>query len=170
MKIRKEEAEDNQGVRRVNELAFGTPAEANLVDALRDQVQPTISLVADEGDEIVGHIMFSPVVLTGHPDLKIMGLAPMAVLPSHQRKGIGTKLVHAGLIECEKLKFGAIVVLGHPEYYPRFGFVPSSRFDLGCEYEVPEDVFMAKELREGYLRGATGIITYHAAFCESGRG
>lgn len=164
MQIRKEKVEDIEGVRRVNELAFGTAAEADLVDALRDQAQPTISLVADDRGEIVGHIMFSPVVLAGHPGLKIMGLAPMAVLPIHQRIGIGAKLVHAGLGECEKLKFGAVVVLGHPEYYSRFGFVPSSRFGLGCEYEVPEDVFMVKELREGYLGGATGIITYHAAF------
>ena len=164
MRIRKEKEEDIEGVRRVNELAFGARAEADLVDALRDQAQPTISLVADNRGKIVGHIMFSPVVLKGHPNLSIMGLAPMAVLPIHQRNGIGTKLVHAGLKECEKLEFGAVVVLGHPEYYPRFGFVPSSRFDLGCEYNVPEDVFMVKELREGYLRGATGIITYHAAF------
>ena len=164
MQIRKEKIEDIQGVRRVNELAFGTPAEADLVDALRGQAQPTISLVADEGGEIVGHIMFSPVDLSGHPDLKIMGLAPMAVLPIYQRTGIGTKLVRAGLEECENLEFGAVVVLGHPEYYSRFGFVPSSSFELSCEYEVPDDVFMAREIQEGYLRGATGIITYHAAF------
>ncbi len=164
MQIRKEKVEDMEGVRRVNELAFGTAAEADLVDALSNRAQPTISLVADDRSEIVGHIMFSPVVLTGHADLKIMGLAPMAVLPIHQRNGIGTKLVHAGLEECEKLKFGAVVVLGHPEYYSRFGFAPSSRFSVSCEYEVPEDVFMVKELGEGYLRGATGIIAYHAAF------
>ena len=164
MQIRKERAEDIEGVRRVNVSAFDTAAEANLVDALRDQAQPTISLVADDHGEIVGHIMFSPVTLIGHPDLKIMGLAPMAVLPEQQRKGIGTRLVLSGLEECEKLNFGAVVVLGYPEYYPRFGFVPSSRYGIDCEYEVPEDVFMVKELREGYLSGATGLITYHAAF------
>lgn len=164
MQIRKEKEEDMGGVRRVNESAFDTATEANLVDVLRDQAQPIISLVADERGEIVGHIMFSPVVLSGHPDLKIMALAPMAVLPDHQRKGVGTKLVLAGLEECEKQNFGAVVVLGYPEYYPRFGFVPSSRFGIGCEYEVPEDVFMVKELQEGYLRGATGLISYHAAF------
>jgi len=164
MRIRKEKLDDTEGIRRVNELAFGTLAEAALVDALRDRTQPTIPLVAEEEGEIVGHIMFSPVVVTGHPNLKIMGLTPMAVLPIHQRNGVGTTLMHAGLEECEKLKFGAVVVLGHPGYYPRFGFVPSSHFNLSCEYEVPEDVFMAKELRAGYLLGAAGIITYHAAF------
>ena len=164
MQIRKEKVEDIKGVRRVNESAFDTATEANLVDALRDQAQPIISLVADDQGEIAGHILFSPVVLTGHPDLKIMGLAPMAVLPGYQRKGVGSKLVLAGLEECEKLNVGAVVVLGYPEYYPRFGFVPSSRFGIGCEYEVPEDVFMVKELREGYLGGATGVIKYLAAF------
>lgn len=164
MRIREEREEEMGHVRRVNESAFETPAEANLVDALREQAQATISLVAHDQGEIVGHIMFSPVMFTGHPELKIMGLAPMAVLPERQRNGIGTELVQAGLVECEKNSFGAVVVLGYPEYYPRFGFMPSSHFGIGCEYEVPEDVFMVLELQEGYLRGATGIIKYHSVF------
>ena len=73
-------------------------------------------------------------------------------------------MVRAGLDACAKRGVGAVVVLGHPEYYPRFGFLPSSRFGIGCEYDVPEDVFMVKELQRGYLRGVTGIIKYHAAF------
>lgn len=164
MKIRKESEEDKEGVRRVNESAFETAAEADLVDALREQAQQIISLVADVEGEIVGHIMFSPVVLTGHPDLKIMGLAPMAVIPDHQRRGIGTELVRAGLEECEMLGFGAVVVLGHPDYYPRFEFITSSHLGIGCEYDVPEEVFMVRELQEGYLRGATGVIKYHDVF------
>jgi len=164
VQIRYENEEDRTGVQTVNEAAFATAAEANLVIALREQARPVISLVADDGGAIVGHIMFSPVVLDGHPELKIMGLAPMAVLPERQRKGIGSALVRAGLDECNKLGFGAVVVLGHSEYYPRFGFLPSIRFGIGCEYRVPEDVFMVKELQAGYLRAATGTIRYHAAF------
>jgi putative acetyltransferase len=164
MQIRKEREGDAQSVRLVNEAAFETNTEAKLVDMLRGQVQPTISLVADSSGDIVGHIMFSPVILSGHPELNIMGLAPLAVLPVQQRKGIGTELVQAGLEACQKLGFGAVVVLGHPDYYPRFGFVSSSHFGIDCEYDVPEDVFMVKELQEGYLNGATGIIKYHAAF------
>ena len=164
MHIRKESEKDIPGVHHVNESAFETDAEAKLVDTLRDQVQATISLVADDVGEIVGHIMFSPVTLSGHTRLKLMGLAPMAVLPEHQNKGIGTELVKAGLEECKRLGFGAVVVLGHPGYYPRFGFLPSSRFGIRCEYDVPEDVFMIKELQEGYLDGITGIIKYHTAF------
>jgi putative acetyltransferase len=117
-----------------------------------------------EGGTIVGHIMFSPVSLSGHPGLKIMGLAPMAVAPEQQRKGIGSALVRAGLERCKQLGFGAVVVLGHPRYYPRFGFSPSTRFGIKCEYEVPEEVFMVQELQPGYLRSVSGTIKYHAAF------
>lgn len=148
----------------VNVSAFETPAEANLVDALREQAQPLVSLVAEDDGAIVGHILFSPVSLSGHPALRIMGLGPMAVAPEHQRKGIGSALVRAGLERCRQRDFGAVVVLGHPAYYPRFGFSSSARFGLGCEYDVPEEVFMVVELQPGFLRGASGKVMYHAAF------
>lgn len=164
LQIRTEKKEDGANVRVVNVSAFETTSEADLVAALHEQAHPIISLVADDRGDIVGHIMFSPVALTGHPELNIMGLAPMAVLPEHQRKNIGSSLVRAGLDACTKSGVGAVVVLGHPEYYRRFGFLPSAPFGIGCEYEVPEDVFMVKELQQGYLRGAAGIIKYHAAF------
>lgn len=167
MQIRTEREEDRTGVRAVNESAFATPAEADLVDALRGQARPVVSLVADDQGAIVGHILFSPVLLTGHPDRKIMGLGPMAVLPEHQRKGVGSALVAAGLEACEKLGYGAVVVLGDPEFYRRFGFVPSTQFAIRCEYEAPEGAFMVKELRPGNLRGATGTIKYHAAFSNA---
>jgi putative acetyltransferase len=166
--IRSEERKDWAAVHAVNESAFGTPAEANLVDALRDQAQPIVSLVGEDTSAydgiIVGHIMFSPVSLPGHPALRMMGLAPMAVAPAHQRNGIGSALVRAGLEQCRKLGFGAVVVLGHPAYYPRFGFAPSTRFGIGCEYDVPEEVFMVVELDAGVLRGASGKVKYHPAF------
>jgi putative acetyltransferase len=164
MPIRAEEQRDWPAVHAVNVSAFETPAEANLVDALREQAQPLVSLIAEDNGAIVGHIMFSPVSLSGHPGLKIMGLAPMAVAPAHQRKGIGSALVRAGLEQCQQLGFGAVVVLGHPTYYPRFGFSSSARFGIGCEYEVPEEVFMVVELEAGCLRGASGKVRYHAAF------
>jgi putative acetyltransferase len=164
MLIRSEEQKDWAAVHAVNVSAFETSAEANLVDALREQAQPVVSLVAEDKGAIVGHIMFSPVVLPGHPELKIMGLAPMAVAPGHQRKGIGSALVRTGLEQCKQLGFGAVVVLGHPDYYPRFGFSPSTHFCIGCEYEVPEEVFMVVELQPGVLQGASGKVKYHAAF------
>jgi putative acetyltransferase len=164
MLIRAEEHGDWAAVHAVNVSAFERPAEANLVDALREHAQPIVSLVAEDNGAIVGQIMFSPVSLSGDPALEIMGLAPMAVLPGHQRRGIGSALVRAGLEQCRQLGFGAVVVLGHPAYYPRFGFSPSARCGIGCEYEVPEDVFMVLELRAGFLRGASGKVRYHAAF------
>ena len=164
MLIRAEEQSDCSAVRVVNVSAFETPAEADLVDALREQARPFVSLVAEDNGTILGHIMFSPVSLSGHPELRIMGLAPMAVAPEHQRKGIGSALVRAGLEQCKQREFGAVVVLGHPGYYPRFGFSPSARFGISCEYEVPEDVFMVVELQKDFLRGASGKIKYHTAF------
>ncbi len=164
MVIRPEEQIDRGAVYAVNVSAFETPAEADLVDALREEARPVVSLVAEEDGEIVGHIMFSPVSLSGHPDLQMMGLAPMAVVPQRQRRGVGSALVRAGLERCRELGCGAVVVLGHPGYYPRFGFSPSSRFGITSEYEVPEEVFMVLELEPGALSGVSGTVRYHAAF------
>ena len=164
MLIRTENEKDRDAVFAVNGSAFETPAEATLVDMLREQAQPIVSLVAEDQGNVVGHIMFSPVSLSENHDLKVMGLAPMAVAPEHQRKGIGSALVRAGLEQCRQLDFVAVVVLGHPEYYPRFGFSPSSRFGIDSEYEVPEEVFMAMELKPEALSGKTGRVKYHAAF------
>lgn len=164
MLIRAEEERDWAAVYALNAAAFETTAEADLVDTLRRESKPIISLVADDAGEIVGHIMFSPVALTGHPDLSIMGLAPMAVAAPRRRGGIGTLLVRTGLDRCMQIGAGAVVVLGHPAYYPRFGFVPSVNFAMRCEYDVPAEAFMVVELRSGYLRGATGTIKYLAAF------
>jgi len=162
--IRVEKENDRDAVFAVNASAFETPAEATLVDVLREHAQPVVALVAEENGNVVGHIMFSPVSLSENPDLKLMGLAPMAVAPEHQRKGIGSALVRAGLEQCRQLGFVAVVVLGHPEYYPRFSFSPSSRFGIDSEYEVPEDVFMAIELVPDALNGKTGTAKFHYAF------
>jgi putative acetyltransferase len=164
MLIRIEEERDWPAVHALNVAAFETSAEANLVDALRRQARPLVSVVAEQGSEIVGHILFSPVTLADFSDLTLMGLAPMAVAKQHQRQGIGSALVRAGIDYCRELGFGAVVVLGHPEYYPRFGFQPASAFGLTCEYNVPDDVFMAMDLQSGYLSGKTGAIAYHTAF------
>ena len=164
--IRSEDVSDWAAVHAVNISAFETPVEANLVDALRSQAQPIISLVAVDSGSLVGHIMFSPVTLSDHLDLNIMGLAPMAVVPSHQSRGIGSDLVRVGLDRCRELGVEAVVVLGHPEYYPRFGFVPSVRFGIRSEYEVPDEVFMVVELQDGVLRNAPGTVRYHQAFNE----
>ncbi len=164
MLIQSEKEKDIDSVFALNVKAFETPAEAKLVDILREQADPVISLVCEDNLEIVGHIMFSPVILSGHPELKVMGLAPMAVLPEHQRKGFGSELEETGLEQCKKLSYNAVVVLGHPKYYPRFGFSPASVFGINSEYKVSDEVFMAVELEPGTLGGKTGTVRYHAAF------
>jgi len=164
MLIRTEKENDRDAVYAINASAFDTPSEADLVNSLREQVKPLISLVAEEKGQLIGHIMFSPVTLSDHPELMLMGLAPVAVAPEHQRRGIGSALVQAGLKQCRQLGYKAVLVLGHPEYYPRFGFVPSSRFNIDYEYDVPEEAFMAMELQPGVLKGKTGRVKFHAAF------
>lgn len=163
--IRAETADDYHSVRRVNESAFGRPDEADLVDALRGSARPYISLVAVEGGQVVGHIFFSPVSIeSAGAVFGAMGLGPMAVLPEHQGRGVGSRLVRSGLEECLSGGHDVVVVLGHPEYYPRFGFVPASRRNLRCEYEVPDEAFMVAELRGGALAGRGGLVKYHAEF------
>jgi len=164
MNFRNETEKDIPAVHKLNEAAFGSSTEATLVDALRKQAQPFISLVAEEDGVILGHILFTPVSLSGHPELRVMGLAPMAVMPGRQRQGIGSALVRAGLAQCRVLGFGAVVVLGHPTYYPRFGFVPASRFGMRCEFEAPDEAFMALALQPDVLHGKNGTIHYLAAF------
>ena len=165
--IRDEREADIQRVHKLNFLAFEAETEANLVDVLRETAQPVISLVAAEDDIIVGHIMFTPVELSDSSSLAIIGLAPMAVAPDLQRCGIGSALVKEGLNRCAEIGAGAVVVLGHSAYYPRFGFVPASTMSISCEYDVPDDAFMVHELTPGYLAGATGTIKYHEAFAEA---
>jgi len=164
MNIRLERPNDYAMIRAVNKSAFETRAEANLVEVLRNEASPRISLVAEVSGTIVGHILFTPVSLQGHAELKIMGLGPMAVIREHQHKGVGSSLVNAGLEKCKELGYGAAVVLGHSGYYPRFGFVPAIEFGITCEYDVPPEVFMVKELRSRYLQDVHGIVLYHLAF------
>ena len=166
MLVRTERDSDRGAVFALNAAAFETDAEARLVVRLRADVAPLVSLVADDGGEVVGHILFSPVTLDGANASRAIGLAPMAVVPGRQRSGIGSGLVRAGLEACRELGVTWVVVLGHPEYYPRFGFVPASRFGLTCEYDVPDEVFMAQELVEGSLAECEGCVRYHPAFAE----
>ena len=169
MLIRVEKESDRSTVYRINAAAFETRAEAELVETLRECVQPLVSLIAEVEAAVVGHIMFSPVSVSVDSRLRLMGLAPMAVTPAYQRQGIGSALVRSGLERCKALACSAVVVLGHPEYYPRFGFLPASRFGLRCEYNVPDEAFMAMELAPGALEccihsGQHGVVKYHAAF------
>jgi putative acetyltransferase len=163
--IRAETAADEPGVRRVNELAFGRASEADLVDALRRALPSAISLVAVEEFDVVGHVFFSPVTVeSAHGAFDALALGPLAVLPDRQNEGIGAALVRAGLEECLRRGERVVFVLGHPRYYPRFGFRPSKPLGIDCEYDVPADVFMVAELEPGALAGRRGTVRYRPEF------
>ena len=165
--IRQETIEDQEGIRQVNQLAFGQDNEASLVDSLRINARPFISLVALVDDQVVGHISFSPVTIESPKgSFNAMGLAPMSVRPEYQNRGIGSKLVREGLNQCARIGETNVVVLGHPNYYPRFGFVPASRKGLRCEYDVADEVFMVLELAPNSLAGRTGLVKYHPDFSQ----
>jgi putative acetyltransferase len=161
--IRSEQAGDAASVRQVNERAFGTPAEADLIEALRGS-DGSISLVATVGGAIVGHIMFTPVTLDAATAVRAAGLAPMSVLPAHQRAGVGTRLVRAGLAACREQGYTAVVVVGHPSYYPRFGFTPAHTYGLQCEFDVPREAFMVTVLDPQVLPHLAGVVRYRPEF------
>ncbi|HKX31692.1 MAG TPA: N-acetyltransferase [Blastocatellia bacterium] len=162
--IRAERAQDIAGISHVNQQAFQQTAEAELVDQLRVRGKLRISLVAESDDEIVGHIAFSQVQIDSGNLANGLGLGPLAVRPGLQKQGIGSRLVRAGLERCRELGFDYVVVLGHADYYPRFGFSPASRFGIRCIWPVPDEVFMALELRSGALREMSGLIAYEPEF------
>jgi putative acetyltransferase len=165
MEVRAESPADIVAVRNVNILAFGREHEANLVDRLRG-IPDTFSFVAVAIDRVVGHIFFSPIEVAGvcSSNLRMLGLAPVAVLPDLQRQGIGTLLIRHGLHECVRLGYQAVVVLGSPAYYPRFGFIPAKQHGLDCEYAVPDEAFMVQELVTGALADCVGTVKYRSEF------
>jgi putative acetyltransferase len=163
--IRTEEPSDRDAVRAVNEAAFETSTEADLVDALRagGEAVPELCLVAEAGGAVVGHICFSRARLD-ESGVEILALAPMAVAPEHQRNGIGSELVRQGLERAEATEFPLVVVLGHPDFYPRFGFDPASAYGIACPYDgVPPEAWMAYTL-PSYEPGSRGTVVYAGAF------
>lgn len=164
--IREEQLDNEQEIRVVNLRAFGRTEEANIVDKLRQSFINVISLVVLSGDQIVGHILFTPVTIqTEERVITGMGLAPMAVLPEFQRQGIGSQMVKAGLEAAERAKYPFVIVLGHPTYYPRFGFVPASRFGIKSEYEnVPDEAFMILVFDKTSFKDVSGIAKYRPEF------
>lgn len=165
MEIRREIPEDLAAIRFVNEQAFDRVDEADLVDALRRNDKVTLSLVAVIDGRITGHALFSPMTLeTENGRQPIVGLGPVAVLPEAQRQGVGSRLIETGLNLCREMRETAVIVLGHPDYYPRFGFVRASQFSIKSSYDVPNDAFMALELVDGSLNGRAGIAYYQPEF------
>ena len=178
--VRQEQPDDIAAVRAINETAFapytpqekeaGKPAEAGIVDAIRSRCSNVVSLVAVEDGTIVGHIFFSPVFISipSGTTIQGMGLAPMAVLPEFQGQGIGSMLVRAGIDAIRERNCPFIIVVGHPEYYPRFAFVPDSGHGLTCQWDgVPDEAFMVLVLDEEAMSNVSGVARYREEFNQA---
>jgi putative acetyltransferase len=165
--IRCEQPEDREAVARVHRDAFGGEEEADLVEALRGSPAfiPELSLVAVEGSQVAGHVLFTRILVRSegqaHPAL---ALAPMAVLSAFQRRGLGSALIERGLEEARRLSHEIVIVVGHPEYYPRFGFEPAGPRGIRAPFPVREEAFMVRELRTGALAGVAGQVEYPPEF------
>jgi putative acetyltransferase len=163
--IRAEHAADCEAIRAVNVRAFARENEAQLIALLRASTSfiPELSLVAVDEGRVVGHTLFSRIdIRTPDRAVPALALAPMAVLPEHQHRGIGSTLIRHGLEACRLLGHHIVVVVGHPNYYPRFGF--SSARAKGLDAPFPDPVFMVQELTPGALDGVRGAVEYPPPF------
>ena len=166
--IREEQQQDIPGIRDVNKRAFGQSQEADVVDKLRRSCNDLLSMVAVVNNRVVGHVLFSPATVASEVrTVEGMALAPMAVLPEYQRQGIGSELIRAGVARLASRGCPFVIVLGHAEYYPRFGFEPASRYGIRCEWEVPDDVFMILLLDNAAMRGVSGVARDRPEFAEA---
>jgi len=175
LSIRKENPFDHNWVIELTEKAFETLEisdhnEGKLVDKLRKA--PTfveeLSMVAELNGQVVGHILFTPIVIdNGSQQFQSLILAPVSVLPKYQKMGIGGQLIRAGHQKAKELGFQSAILLGHPEYYPRFGYKPASSFGIKTRIPLPsDDVFMAVEITEGGLKGVSGMVVFPAEFSQ----
>ncbi len=165
LKIRPEAPADIAAIHRVNERAFDTSAEADIVDELRRVCPRFLSLVAEVDGAVVGHVLFTSVTVDSAPDLEGTGLAPLAVDPDYQRQGIGSALVATGLEVLRDQECPFVIVLGHPEFYPRFGFEPASAHRLATQWEgVPDEAFMVRVFDARALEDVSGVARYRDEF------
>lgn len=164
--IRDEGSEDAPAVRMVHEAAFPEVVEADLVDRLRANCQDRLSLVALDDDRVVGHILFTPAIIERSDGrLSGYGLAPMAVLPEFQRRGIGSALVRAGIERLRQSRCPFVIVVGHPEYYPRFGFVTASTHAVRCQWDgIRDEAFMVLVVDPSTAPHLAGLAKYRPEF------
>lgn len=161
--IRPEGPSDYKDIFRVNALAFERDNESRLIENLRNTraFVPGLSIVALHNEVCLGHILFLPINIIGsETKSETLSLAPMAVLPAYQNKGIGSQLVKEGILAAKKEGYSSIVVVGHPGFYPRFGFQRASQWGIRAQFEIPDDVFMAMELQPNGLKGHEGIVEF----------
>lgn len=164
-----EKTDDIISIREVVTAAFGRTSEAKLIEAIRNSQNfiPELSIVATEKDNLLGHILLSPIIIEAQRQtFSALALAPLAIIPTRQREGIGTELVQVALSKCRELDHNLVVVLGHPSYYPRFGFQTANQFGIHAPFPVPEQAFMVLELKPGKLQRTSGLVRYPAYFDE----
>lgn len=169
--VRPETAQDHIFIKKVLDEAFQTDQESRLVEALRREKEfiSELSLVAECGGQVIGYLLFYPVsVNAGGSKRPILSLAPMAVSPDFQRKGFGKELLDKGLRLAKNKGYGAVVVLGHPEYYGKFGFVKAGFFDVRSPWDGPEETYMVLALRPGALDQLRGVVEYPRVFFDLG--
>jgi len=167
--IRPENPDDYDVVYNTNKRAFKQDDEARLVEKIRKSSSyiPKLSLVAEKKGEIIGHILFSVIkIKAGGDAVPILSLAPMAVLPEYQRQGVGSLLVRKGLEEAKRFGYKIVVVVGHPDYYPRFGFAPAKGKGIKLPFNAPDEAFLGYELIPKALEEVTGVLEYPAEFEE----
>lgn len=168
IKIREENKDDIKGIYEINTLAFGRENEAKLVDLLRNSNAfiPELSLVATVDNKIVGHILFTKIMIVDDKQNEFgsLALAPMAVKPGNQKSGIGGQLIQTGLDKASALNFKSVIVLGHKHYYPKFGFVPTSKWNIISPFDVPSEAFMGIELITDGLKNVSGTVRYPKEF------
>lgn len=163
VEIRQEQSDDIAAIRDLNRRAFGQEHEGKIVDALRANGGAQLSLVAVDQGRVVGHILYSPLQIG---QVEGSALGPMSVDPDVQRQGIGTELVEVGNARLRERGCPFVVVVGHPAFYPRFGFRPARPLGITCEWEVPDDVFMILVLDQIAMSGLTGKAAYRPEFSD----
>jgi putative acetyltransferase len=167
--LAQEKSDDILSIREVVTAAFGRTSEAKLIETIRNSQNfiPELSIVATEQGNLLGHILFSPIVIESQTQtFPALALAPLAVMPARQHQGIGSKLVQFGLAKCCELNHNLVVVLGHPDYYPRFGFQTANQFGIQASFPVSEKAFMVLELKADTLQNVSGLVRYPAYFNE----
>jgi len=167
--IRPETLKDYTAISEVNKLAFGQENEARLVKNIRQTANfnPKLSLVAIKNEKVVGHILFSPIIIQSlKGNIPALALAPLAVCPEFQNQGIGSQLVKQGLEECQRLGHKVVIVIGYPMYYTRFGFSSATAKGLSAPFPVPDEAFMILEIVPGTLDSISGMVKYPPVFDE----
>lgn len=163
MRIRSETEADYAAIRGLLEQAYGNPEVADMVEQLRGE-GGLLSLVAELDGKLIGHTALAPVTLDGHPEIRLTGMAVTAVNPAHRADGVGSELVHEGLVISEHVGASAVITLGYPAYYARFGFEPAEPYGFQCEYATVQDQFLIRFLVAADLEGSSGTVRYPQAF------